>query len=83
MDDATIMSDKNSHKKTAKAIQADISQDAVLLSQRTVRRRIFRANLKFYRPTKKPKLSQKNIADRLAFCQKYEAWTPEQWRRWR
>ena len=36
--------------------------------------------MKSYKPAKKPKLSPKNIADRLAFCNKYQAWTLEQWK---
>ena len=40
----------------------------------------FSTNLKSFRPAKKPKLSAKNIADRLAFCQKYQGWSAEQWR---
>ena len=73
LDDAIILSLKKSSKKTAEVIQAALPQDVVLPSQRTICRRLFRANLKFYRPSKKPKLSQKNIADSLACCQKYQA----------
>jgi len=35
--------------------------------------------LKSYTPAKKPKLSAKNIKDRLAFCRKYQHWSREQW----
>ena len=71
LDDAIISSVKKSPRKTAKAIQAALPQDVVLPSQRTICRRLFCANLKSYRPAKKLKLTQ-NIADRLAFCQKYQ-----------
>ena len=40
----------------------------------------FNAHLKSFRPAKKPKLSAKNIADHLTFCQKYQGWSAEQWR---
>lgn len=33
------------------------------------------------RPAKKPKLSPKNIKDRLAFCRRHADWTQQQWRR--
>ena len=79
MDDAIILSAKKSPRKTSKAIHAAILQDTATASalprQRTIFRRLFRANLKSYKPAKKPKLSPKNIADRLAFCNKYQAWT--------
>ena len=77
MDDAIILSAKKSPRKISKAIYAALLQDtataSALLSERTIRRRLFRANLKSYKPAKKPKLSLKNIADRLAFCNKYQA----------
>ena len=85
MDDAIILSAKKSPRKTSKAIHAALPQDTAtaraLPRLRTIRRKLFRANLKSYKPTKKLKLSPKNIADRLAFCNKYQAWTPEQWKR--
>ena len=85
MDDTIILSAKKSPRKTSKAIHTALPQDAAttsaLPSERTIRRRLFRAYLKSYKPAKKPKLSPKNIADRLAFCNKYQAWTPEQWKR--
>ena len=56
LDDAIILSVKKSPRKTAKAIQAALSQDVVLPSQRTICR-LFCANLKSYRPAKKPQLS--------------------------
>ena len=84
MDNAIIFSAKKSPRKTSKAIHAALSQDtataSALSSQRTIRRRLFRDNLKSYKPAKKTKLSLKNIADRLHFCNEYQAWTPEQWK---
>lgn len=50
-------------------------------SARTIRRRLYDAGLKSYRPAKKPALSQKNIRDRIAFCNKYKHWTAEDWAR--
>ena len=69
--DAIIFSAKKSPRKTVKDFQVALPEDVVFSGQRTVRRRLFRANLKSYRPAKKLKLSQENNAARLAFCQKY------------
>ena len=51
------------------------------ISTRTIRRRLFSGNLKSYTPAKKPKLSPKNIKDRLVFCRKYEKWSEGDWER--
>lgn len=80
MDESIILAAKKSPRKSAKAIQAGLPKDVNIPSQRTIRRRLFNANLKSYKPAKKPKLSPKNIADRLTFCKKYQGWTAEQWK---
>ena len=84
MDDAIILSAKKSPRKTSKTIDAALPQDTVtasaLPSQRTIRTGLLRANLKSYKPAKKTKLFSKNTADRLALRNKYQAWTPEQWK---
>lgn len=50
------------------------------ISSVTVRRRLVKDfNLKSFRPAAKPKLSPKNVRDRLAFCRRYSHWTPEDW----
>ena len=81
MDDAILLAAKKSPKKSSKAIEAGLPQEGKVPSQRTIRRRLFDAGLKSYKPAKKPRLSSKNIADRLAFCQKYKDWSNEQWKR--
>lgn len=48
-------------------------------SKRTIRRRLFDAGFKSYRPARKPQLSRKNVRDRLIFCRKFRNWTPDQW----
>lgn len=51
------------------------------LSARTIRHRLQHDfKLKAYRPAGKPKLSPKNIRDRLAFCRRYKNWTVDQWK---
>ncbi|CAM1299525.1 Uncharacterised protein r2_g945 [Pycnogonum litorale] len=81
LDDSIISAAKKSSRKSAKAIQAGLPKDVNLPSQRTIRRRLCCANLESYTPAKKPKLSAKNIADRLTFCKRYQGWTAEQWER--
>lgn len=50
------------------------------ISKRTIRRRLSKEfGLKSYKPARKPLLSEKNIKDRKAFCEKYKHWTPQQW----
>jgi len=80
LDDSIILSAKKSPRKSSKAIQAGLPNDSILPSQRTIRRRLFNAKLRSYKPAKKPKLSAKNIADRLTFCKKYQGWSAEQWK---
>ena len=56
--------------------------DEVQVSSRTIRRRLHdEFNLKAYRPAAKPKLSAKNIKDRIKFCRKYQNWTIEDWKK--
>src|SRR6218665_1001194 len=46
-------------------------------SNRTMPRRLFDVGLRSYRPAQKPKLSLKNIKDRMTFCHKYKLWTSD------
>src|SRR6218665_3059686 len=48
---------------------------------RTIRRRLFDVGPRSYRPARKPKLSLKNIKDRMTFCHKHKLWTSDQWER--
>ena len=80
MDDSIILAAEKSLIKSSRAIQAGLSKCTVVPSQRIIRRQLFNANLKSFRPGKKPKLSAKDIANRLAFCQKYQGWSAGQWR---
>ena len=54
----------------------------VKISARTIRRRLQNDfNLSAYRPALKPKLSKKNVSDRLKFARKYVHWSVDQWRK--
>jgi len=50
------------------------------ISTDTVRRRLRKDfGLFAYRPARKPKLSAKNVRDRMAFCKAHATWTVQQW----
>ena len=54
----------------------------ISVSARTIRRRLStELGLKSYKTAAKPKLSAKNIADRIAFCNMYRHWTAADWHR--
>lgn len=54
----------------------------VNVSSRTIRRRLVDDfSLRSYRAALKPRLSQKNIRDRLKFCKAHKNWTVAMWRR--
>ena len=70
MDKSIILSAKKSARKSAKAIQAALPKDVIILSQRKIQTRLFNVNSMSCEPAKKPKLSPQNIAGRLTFCKK-------------
>jgi transposase len=81
MDNAIIKAAKKSPRASSSAIRGKLpGSPSKKPNSRTIRRRLFDAGLKSYRPARKPKLSPKNIRDRIAFCQKYRQWTPAQWK---
>lgn len=81
MDKTIIRAAKKSPQKSSEGIRDELPKQGEVPSARTIRRRLSAAGLKSYRPAKKPRLSSKNIKDRLAFCKKYRNWTEEQWAR--
>ena len=63
----------------SRRIQCELPRD-VNVSRRTIRRRLLvDFKLRASRPARKPRLSAKNIRDRLIFCNKYKDFTPEDW----
>jgi transposase len=61
-------------------IRADLPND-VTVSTRTIRRRLLKdAGLRSRRPALKPRLSLKNIRDRIAFCRAHRHWSITKWR---
>src|SRR6218665_304998 len=82
VDIAIVKTAKFSHKASSSVIRSRLpdSQDKNP-SNRTIRRRLFDVGLRSYRSARKPKLSLKNIKDRMTFCHKYKLWTSDQWER--
>jgi len=70
---------KKSPKASSLQVLLQLPTKLQNISSRTVRRRLFNSGLKSYSPSRKPRLSQKNIRDRLTFCRKYEKWTSSDW----
>jgi len=70
---------KNSPKASSLSVKVRLPKTLCNVSTRTIRRRLFDNGLKSYTPARKPKLSAKNINDRLLFCKKYQNWTKREW----
>lgn len=69
----------NNPRITSNSIVAELPEENAV-SARTVRRRLYKdLKLKSFRSAPKPKLSLKNIQDRLAFCRRYRHWTANDW----
>lgn len=82
MDQSIIRAVKKSPFASSTTVQAQLPTTSTRTpSTRTIRRRLLAAGLRAYRPATKPRLSKKNIKDRLAFCKAYKEWTIDQWRR--
>ena len=61
-------------------IANQLPENCPAVSSRTIRRRLnSKFNLKSFMATKKPRLSAKNIRDRLVFANQYRRWTPQDW----
>ena len=57
-----------------------VAETSCKASARTVRRRLLKDfNLASRSPAKKPRLSPKNVKDRIAFCNKYKNWNEDRW----
>ena len=67
---------------SASEIHSSISLPSNMPSVRTIQRRLLsECNMKCYRPAHKPRLSAKNIADRLSFARAHVHWSSDKWRK--
>jgi transposase len=80
-DRALVRLSKINRKKTSRSLMLDMSSIGVHMSTRTVRRRLFEAGLRAYRPRKKPKLTVAMRKKRLAWAKQFQSWTKEDWER--
>ena len=67
--------------KTAIAVQQELEVNLdIKVNEHTVRRALKDAGLEAMKKEKRPKLSVKNIKERLEFAKKYKDWTVEDWK---
>lgn len=65
---------------SSKEIRAILPPGTNMINTCTIRRRLAKDfALKCHKPAKKPRLTPKNVRDRLSFCLRYQAWTEENW----
>lgn len=72
---------KNNRKSSSKQLKTMLEDKSIVMSSRTVRRRLFEAGYKAYRPRKRPKLTETMKKKRLAWAKSFENWTVDDWKR--
>jgi transposase len=70
---------KKSPKASSLLVLVRLPAEVRNISTRTIRRRLFDGGLKSRVPARKPRLSAKNIADRIRFCKQFRDWTENDW----
>lgn len=66
---------------SCKAIQKELSNKGVPISERTIRRRLYEAGLKCRRPVKKPKLTPAMKKARYRWAKQHKNYTIDDWRK--
>jgi hypothetical protein len=59
----------------------EMNMSGVAMSSSTVRRRLIEADMRAYRPRKKPKLTARMKKNRLVWAKQFVSWTEEDWKR--
>jgi hypothetical protein len=77
---AKVRHDRYGREKTAADIAGELSSDGIDISASTVLRILHKAGFKKTKPTRKPGLTKKMRADRLAWCRAHQHWTLEDWK---
>ena len=80
-DRALIRLSKSNRKSTSRSLMTEMNLSGVRMSSRTVRRRLFNAGLRAYRPRKKPKLTPAMRRKRFAWAKQFRSWTVTDWER--
>lgn len=66
---------------SSRLLKQDLQQQGVFLHSATVRRRLYEAGVKGYRPQKKPHLTVRMKRQRLAWAKQFQNWTADDWSR--
>jgi hypothetical protein len=75
-----VRRDRYGREKTCADIAGELSQQGIEISATTVWRVLRADGFRKTKPTRKPGLTPKMKADRLAFCRRHEHWTLEDWK---
>lgn len=66
-------------RTTCKRISSCLAKEGIIISRRTVNRRLLECGLKAYRPRKKPRLTPKMVNARLNWAKQHRHWTEDDW----
>jgi hypothetical protein len=80
-DRALVRLSKANRKMTSRRLMVEMGTSGVLVSSRTVRRRLIEAGLRAYRPRKKPKLTPTMMKKRLQWAKQFAVWNVDDWKR--
>jgi hypothetical protein len=72
--------DRFGREKTCPDLAGEVSQERIEISSSTVWTILKKASLRKTKPTRKPGLTKKMRAERLAWCLAHEHWTLEDWK---
>ena len=66
-------------RTTCKRISRNLAEEGIIISRRTVIRRLLECGLKAYRTRKKPRLTPKMVNARLDWAKQHKHWTEDDW----
>ena len=72
--------DRFGREKTCADLAGELSQEGIEISSSTVQTILRKAGLRKTKPTRKPGLTKKMRAERLAWCLAHEHWTLDDWK---
>ena len=64
---------------TCKRISSNLAEEGIIISRRTVNRRLLECGLKAYRPRKKTRPTPKMVNARLDWAKQHKHWTEDDW----
>ncbi|KAJ5160333.1 uncharacterized protein N7482_007337 [Penicillium canariense] len=72
--------DRYGREKSCADLAGELSKEGIIISAATIWRILKNAGLRKTKPTRKPGLTKKMKADRLAWCLEHQAWTLDDWK---